>query len=150
MATVSVQERYARREDFARRLTEALAARSMAHGQLARDVGVTRACVSTWVRGISLPTGERAAAVERLVGVGAAMSKLSAKWQDLPRYQRELVVSTLVDMNRRTLDDVVRFRAMRLDELADRLESNAAAYDAALAELGARLVAPAAAGGPDA
>ena len=69
MATVSVQERYARREDFARRLTEALAARSMAHGQLARDVGVTRACVSTWVRGISLPTGERAAAVERLVGV---------------------------------------------------------------------------------
>ena len=77
------------------------------------------------------------------------MSKLSAKWQDLPRYQRELVVSTLVDTNRRTLDDVVRFRAMRLDELADRLESNAAAYDAALAELGARLVAPAAAGGLD-
>jgi hypothetical protein len=61
---------------------------------------------------------------------------MSAKWQDLPRYQRELVVSTLVDMNRRTLDDVVRFRAMRLDELADRLESNAAAYDAALARLG--------------
>jgi len=78
------------------------------------------------------------------------MSKLSAKWEDLPRYQRELVVSTLVDTNRRTLDDVVRFRSMRLDELADRLESNAAAYDAALAELGARLVAPAAAGGPDA
>lgn len=69
MATVSVQERYARREDFARRLVEALASRSMAHGQLARDVGVTRACVSTWVRGISLPTGERAAAVERLTGV---------------------------------------------------------------------------------
>jgi hypothetical protein len=64
------------------------------------------------------------------------MSKLSAKWEDLPRYQRELVVSTLVDTNRRTLDDVVRFRAMRLDELADRLESNAAAYDAALARLG--------------
>jgi hypothetical protein len=77
------------------------------------------------------------------------MSKLSAKWEGLPRYQRELVVSTLVDMNRRTLDDVVRFRAMRLDELADRLESNAAAYDAALAELGARLVAPVAAGGFD-
>ena len=52
-----------------------LAARSMAHGQLARDVGVTRACVSTWVRGISLPTGERAAAVERLVGVAVAVTR---------------------------------------------------------------------------
>lgn len=77
------------------------------------------------------------------------MSKLSAKWEDLPKYQRELVVSTLVDTNRRTLDDAVRFRVMRLDELADRLESNAAAYDAALARLGARRVDPAADGGPD-
>ena len=68
------------------------------------------------------------------------MSKLSAKWQDLPRYQRELVVSTLAAAYDSNIAAATHYRSIGLGDLAERMESNAGAYDSALDDLGVQMM----------